>query len=253
MTTNLERFARRNRQYWYVDGVNEVIDGILFILLGLLFYARSLVSTDSHLAEAYSTAQNILLTAGIGVSIVFIRWLKERSTYPRTGYISYQPMTKKQIWTRVGVSIGIFLLLTITLIFCFFIFPVARRILFIGILWLPFLMGVALGANWIFLGVRNDMKRFYLIGGISLLVGFGLGYLSVKMLPTIAIPSAVFLIDSYGQMPYELISPFKIISYQVIFQAAIYCGLMGFVLLISGIFVRHAYLHQNPVLPEEQP
>ena len=252
MNTNPEYFAQRNRRYWHIDGINEIISGILFIFLGLLLYAKSLSSADSRLMEIFSTAQNILLTAGTLICIVLVRWLKERFTYPRSGYISYPSMTKKQFLIRAGISIGVFFVLSIILIFSFLTFPAARSILFIGILWLPFLIGIVLGAYWVFLGMQNDLKHFYLMGGVSLMAGLGLGYLSAQTLSTIVLPFAVFLGDPYGPMPYELISPAKIIFNQVIFQGAVYFGVMGFVSLVSGIFVRQAYVRQNPVLPEEQ-
>jgi len=253
MTANLEHFAQRNRRYWYIDGISEIFTGVLFSLLGLLLYGRSLVSANSHLTAIFSTTQNILLTAGIGVGIVFVRWLKERSTYSRSGYVSYPQMTKKQIWTRAGFSIGIFLLTAITLIFCFLTFPTFRKLLVVAPLWLPLLISVVLGVNWIVLGLRNDIKRFFLIGGFALLTGIILGYMSLQTLSTIVIPPAAITSDPYGQMPSEIVPLIKIVFHQVILQGAICSGVIGFISLISGAVTRFIYLRQNPILSEEQP
>jgi hypothetical protein len=160
-------------------------------------------------------------------------------------------MSKKRIWITAGISIGFFFLITIILILSFLTFPAARSTLLIGILWLPSLIGVVLGTYWIILGLRNDIKHFYLIGGFSLAAGLGLGYLSAQLFSTIVLPAEVFLSDPYGPMPNELIPHVKTIFSQVLYQGAIYFGLMGFISLVSGIIVHQAYLRENPALPEE--
>ena len=98
MKTQLDHFARRARSYWYMDGLPEILVGVLPLLMALISFGRSNAVPGSPLARTISTANNLLLTIGLGAGIWFIQRQKERSTYPRTGKVVHQAMPARKKW-----------------------------------------------------------------------------------------------------------------------------------------------------------
>ncbi len=80
---------RRIRRYWLEDGLAELGIGCLFAAVGLAFVVGALASTDTARAIAVAA---ILAVVGVGTIAArfLIRAVKERVTYPRTGYVEYR-------------------------------------------------------------------------------------------------------------------------------------------------------------------
>lgn len=85
---DIDGLQRRVRRYWYEDGLTEIAAGCLALLVGLLFFVEVIAPTlpDNFTAVALS----ILIIVGVWVANRVVATLKERLTYPRTGYVSYR-------------------------------------------------------------------------------------------------------------------------------------------------------------------
>lgn len=249
MKTQLDHFARRARSYWYMDGLPEILVGVLLLLMALISFGRSNAVPGSPLARTISTANNLLLTIGLGAGIWFIQRQKERSTYPRTGKVVHQAMPARKMWLRLFISVGVFILITLALIASFFISPSFRGGLINAQLWLPLGISAFFGAVLI-AAARDGIKRFYVFGGLSLITGFGLWwYTSANTLST-RMPSNL-LNDPWGPMPPELSTLFLNNMNQAFTEVAILTGILGCAFLISGIISRVMYLRQNPLSMDE--
>jgi len=90
---------RRARGYWFVDGVAEIAGGVSLVLCGALLYAA--VATG---AEWMGTAALVVLIAGFPVSAWVVRAVKERITYPRTGYVEYQKPSRMRMFAAAAVG-----------------------------------------------------------------------------------------------------------------------------------------------------
>lgn len=88
----------RPKRYWHVDGIPELIMGLVWILWGgALLLGDALPRRSGARAAYWLIAFGILVFSGWA-----IRRLKERLTYPRTGYIEYRdPGPRVRLLTRL--------------------------------------------------------------------------------------------------------------------------------------------------------
>ena len=163
---DLNKTIRRSTQYWFDDGLVELLMGILFAVIGLLFWWQTTVSSfESAIVSAL--ALPVIIIAGSLLLGAALRWLKQRLVYPRTGYITYQKPTKKQrnlSWILGGL-IGVLVALTITQLDLS-----ELTAAFIG-------TGIAVGL--FMLGFRIGLIRFHLLAVWSVAVGVVISFLGV--------------------------------------------------------------------------
>lgn len=92
---------KRTKRYWYVDGFAEIAVGILLMILMLFNQAVSLVNQQiAQIILRVIALPALIILGGRAISRIVSR-LKEKYTYPRTGYVSYQPKDRSQRWKRV--------------------------------------------------------------------------------------------------------------------------------------------------------
>jgi len=80
---------RRALGYWFVDGVAEIAGGTAILICGALLYAA--VATG---IEQLGTLSLLVLIGAFPVTAWIVRKVKERITYPRTGYVAYPPPSR---------------------------------------------------------------------------------------------------------------------------------------------------------------
>lgn len=184
-TDLLTQTKRRAVQYWYVDGTFEFNFGGLCLLLALYFLA---------LAKLQDTLAGWLLNAGLVLVLVFggfgINWLvmrlKEKVTFPRTGYIALKRERGKK---RIGMLlvVGILSGLTATLltmgmvslstdVIITFIKAAPRPLSL-----MPAVSGVLFGLSLVIVAIRTAIPRFYLAALLSLGIGAALMYSGLDM------------------------------------------------------------------------
>lgn len=160
MDPDLKELQKRTKRYWYTDGLNEIAFGLICVVLSLYFLAQVLLPLDSLLANLL-TAGFILLVLG---SAFLTRWIvttiKERLTYPRTGYVSYAKPGARQNW--LAAILG---LLFATLLVAFFATHPA------SLAWMSAASGLVFAAVWAVLANRLGLSRFYLLAGAALIFG----------------------------------------------------------------------------------
>ena len=90
MNSEVDQIIRRTYGYYFEDGLVELGLGILFIASGLLFLTWSTLQAAS-LQGAVLALVSILIVVG---GVYGLRWaigrIKERVSYPRSGYASYR-------------------------------------------------------------------------------------------------------------------------------------------------------------------
>jgi len=80
----IERTQQRTRGYWYSDGITELVGGVALALVGLPMIVASRTGID-----ALSTIALIGMIVLFPLSARAIRYLKDRITHQRTGYVKY--------------------------------------------------------------------------------------------------------------------------------------------------------------------
>lgn len=202
---NVSDVEKRIIRYWYTDGIAELIGGGMFLLLGLYFAAQEFMGQNSLASGLLQASLALLMIGGAFVSRRLVNALKTRLTYPRTGYVEYQVNEKQMKWRRVWAFALAFVISALTMIF-------VRTFQIIDSM--VAVTGVAVGLILVFLRAKSaGVTRFYLLGGISFVLGLAL---SISELPN----------------GYSL---------------ALFYGLMGVCFLVSGGITLGWYLHENPL------
>jgi hypothetical protein len=166
MNHDLKEPGLRAVRYWYVDGTFELAFGGLCLLLAVYFYAQAALA-DSWMAGLLSGLLVLVLIGGGYLVNRLTRALKERLTYPRTGFVSYQRERGMRRGLRIAVAFAGSALIAGLLV----LFVAGRPN---GFEFMPGVTGLVFGAVIAFIGHRTALPRFYLLAALSLVFGAGL-------------------------------------------------------------------------------
>ncbi|MBK8902924.1 MAG: hypothetical protein IPM53_17170 [Anaerolineaceae bacterium] len=163
---DLNKTIRRTQQYWFEDGLVELLLGLLLLVLSGLFWWQ--VATDSEYAALVGgIAMPFIIVLGAILMGVTLRWLKQRLVYPRTGYVTYAKPTNKQrgLSAVLGFVIGAAMALTITQL------ELAELT--------PAFIGAGMGLALFMLGNRVGLLRFHLLALWAVASGIIIAFLGV--------------------------------------------------------------------------
>lgn len=149
MSQEIDKTTRRVFRYWYSDGFTELTMGGLFVLVGVLLYALATTPSGSPIIVVLSIGIPGLVLGGGYLARRILGSLKERVTYPRTGYVAYR--TKEGDRGR-WIVIASVLVLGLLLAFA----PV-------WVSQIPLVEGVIMCTIFVYLGFRFGVIRFYLL------------------------------------------------------------------------------------------
>jgi hypothetical protein len=106
MNPSMTDYTKRTRQYWWIDGLAEIAFGLQ---LGLLTVYHILTQYFSSLGWG-------IMAAFLGIVFILVGflainkgllWVKERITFPRTGYVRYPNKRATSRKRRIIIAIGI--------------------------------------------------------------------------------------------------------------------------------------------------
>lgn len=156
MADQVDHIAGRTRAYYYVDGLPEIAVGLLLLAAGGALQFWHDLQEGGWLGGLLAAGAILLLVAGGYALGRLVQSLKERFTYPRTGYATLRqeadPNTQR-LWLLALFAVAIFALL----------FPRADE--------LPMGIGVFFGAMLAYLGYRGQVRRFYFLAAAAVLAG----------------------------------------------------------------------------------
>ena len=148
MPDELKNMIQRTERYWYIDGLSEIGAGLMITLMAGWILAAGSFPDGSPYVWLLAIGQPLLILAAWWLVSRGVKALKERLTYPRTGYVSYP---------RRGKSKRIVAALTAAplaaLIAVFSSFPAAAN-------FTPLLVGIAMGTALFFIGWQMNLLRF---------------------------------------------------------------------------------------------
>jgi hypothetical protein len=167
MSNTYKEIEQKTRQYWYVDGTAEIFIGLLLAVTGALVLAMEQLPPGSWQRLSLVAGMMVIVLGGAWLGSKLVRAVKARVTYPRTGYVSYRKPSRQRRLRNFLIMIPIAALWTaVVLIF-------GQGL----IAWVPLLDGLVFGAILWVLGI--GLLRFYLLAGLSLLVGGILAYIQI--------------------------------------------------------------------------
>lgn len=207
-TNEIKEVEQRVKRYWYTDGIAELAGGGMFLLLGLYFGIQGHLGEQSLTSVILQVSLALLMIGGAFGARRLINTLKTRLTYPRTGYVEYRVNEKEAKVRRYWVAGAAMMVAIASILLVDYIRSLDAMVLVTGLL-----VGI------IFIALRgksSGLKRFYLLGGFSILLGIALSFSGLSQA----------------------------------YNLGLFYGLVGIVILISGGLVLRWYLGQNP-LPGE--
>jgi hypothetical protein len=213
MNNKIQETQKRLFRYDYVDGTPDLAFGGLCLVMTICFFIFAKFPGLSS-----STSSVIIFWVVFCGGSFLISWLsqrlKERFTYPRTGYVAYRrqgrPIKRTtQLLIRIGLP-----LLTVILLALLFLnrskFPAQSQDQAIYLN--PGLLGFLFSGIFAISGWKIPLPRYYLIAAAVFLI------------------SAAFLVSgSGGTLGMALLS-----------------GVMSLILFVSGGLTFRAYLRRNP-------
>jgi hypothetical protein len=177
MDTQIDTVIKRARGYWFVDGFTEITAGGLFILLAVVFLIRWNTTQSFFSSQFLSTAGEIaaLKLVGFLVAVLILWWLKDRFTYPRTGYVRGNRITVTQVLVLFRNVILFLLLPILALIAVALLIASAGRVLSSMPVWFPMGIGLIWAILLVVGGKWTGLRRFEIIGALVLLSGIAIG------------------------------------------------------------------------------
>ena len=160
MAKNIDNVVRQTYRYFYEDGLVEMALGLLFIAVGLWLVIWSGLTSSTLSGLFLAIGLPLLIFGGALVFKRVIKKLKERITYPRTGYVSYrQNQPDRGRWFVLGIA---------------FLLAIAALLLPDSFNQMSVIVGTLMGVIFVYMGYRVEIWRFYLVGAIALILGIGL-------------------------------------------------------------------------------
>lgn len=166
----ITKTQRRTRGYWFSDGITEIVGGIALALVGLPMFLA--VRTGIEMLSTMALMAMILL---FPLSARVVRFLKDRITHPRTGYVKYPaPSMSRRVKSMIAAGAVAVAMVILALVWGdFSLDGVVGRALLWG-------TGAGVGIAFAIRGIQMRMPRFLLSAAIVLggtvwlaLKGFG--------------------------------------------------------------------------------
>ena len=163
MSNRIEDIQKQTFRYYYEDGLVELAVGILFAVIGFNTWLVSIAPKGTPLAIAAWVALPVLTIGGIFFVQRFVKNLKERLVYPRTGYIAYDTKPNPYRWLVMVIPMVVIALAIL--------FPDSRfnRESVMG--------GILLCVILVSIGAQVKLRRLIAIGIFGLVLGISMAFL----------------------------------------------------------------------------
>ena len=164
MTNEIDKVIQRTHRYWYEDGLAEIAAGCMFVSCGLFLVMMRFVRPGSPLACVVAIGFTILVAfGGLAVSRV-VKAVKNRVTYPRTGYVSYRRPESNRRRRIVVASLGVVGIGVLGIVLSIADAPT-------WLMSMAMVQGLIIGAVLLYIGRRLGLTRFYALAFLSALIG----------------------------------------------------------------------------------
>jgi hypothetical protein len=247
MEKQIETAVKRGRSYWFSDGFTEMAAGIFFLLLGGVILFRGIAGKNAALSQFASTAVDIgvVKLVALLVAVLVIWWLKDRFTYPRTGFAQGTSVILGAILAFIRNAVLIAVLPLAGLIAALIFVPSVRIIFATMPAWFPMGIGIFLGILCYASGEWMGLRRFRIVGMLMLLTGLVVGAWQI----TIGFPNLTaeaLQADWLGPMPQSLRAPLDDILGRFFAGVGGWTLAAGIFFLVSGFATLLRYRKENP-------
>lgn len=167
----IENIIRNTRRYWYIDGLSEIAGGLIIFLGGFSYYLVSIMNNSALKYILLTVLQPVIIIGGSLLARKILPLIKERLTYPRTGYLTFKRPARNNRWKRIFLVVSVAVATSVLVTFITDALP--ERLL-------PFITSCFLMIFSVYLGYQNAVPRFYWTGLFMLLLGAWIAYLNLS-------------------------------------------------------------------------
>lgn len=177
--TTVKQARQRAFRYKYEDGLVEIAQSIVYVVLGALMWLFDTFKSPS--AGKWWFALSVIgfsMLAAVGVMIL-VRHTKSRLVYPRTGQVTYKPDAQEE--KRNGfLVIGAALVIAFAAIFLdgWYTSPTA-------------IVGAGISLTLVFTSLRTGIRRMQLVAILPLLISLAFAYVDYDITQASAISIGV--------------------------------------------------------------
>ena len=245
MNIQIDTVVKRARGYWFVDGFIEIAAGVLFLLLAGIVLFHGYTPQDSFTSWFLSMAGEVVIAKlfGILTAILVLWWLKDRFTYPRTGFVRGNRVTVAQVLIIIR-NVILFLLLPIFgLLLASMLIASESAVLSSMPVWFPVGLGILWTVLFVLAGEWMGLRRFRLLGILILLAGAFVGVWQFLIgLPKFPANAQEIILQS---------SMLESISRTFSSMGALIL-VTGIILILSGVITFLGYRKENPTPYSEE-
>jgi hypothetical protein len=162
-TPDLVDIARRPQRYWDIDGLPELIMGLLWMVWGGAWVLGDRMS-HHPLIRIYWTFVPALLAFSGFLAVAIIKRLKARLTFPRTGYVEWKEPSLAERLGAAGVAVVTAMVLVM----------VARTGVRTGQSVAP-LLGVIVSLAFVVASLRQRAPHYLALAGVAVTLGLAFG------------------------------------------------------------------------------
>ena len=165
---DLDDIARRPERYWNIDGLPELMIGLLWVVWGGAWLVGQALPYDWRRTTYWLVVPPTLAVAGMAMAWATQR-LKERVTFPRTGYVVWmEPDRRTRL--RVGATV-----LAVAGILALFILTKETQSIETST---PAVVTVILSLSFVVAGVRQRAPHFLALGGVAVALAIAIARLT---------------------------------------------------------------------------
>ena len=158
MDKDIKALQLRSVQYFFSDGLAELSGAAICMLLSIYFLILQVVPASQG---GFAIFFLLVFVAAFGIRKLMF-WYRERSTYPRTGFVEPK---KRQDRRLLGIEICFTVLLL-----GFMLYTILRGTQTMA--WMPAISGIVFAFIFALMGSRTKLVRFYFLAGFCLVLGF---------------------------------------------------------------------------------
>ena len=158
MDKDIKALQLRSVQYFFSDGLVELGGAATCMLLAIYFLILQVVPASQG---GFAIFFLLVFVAAFGIRKLMF-WYRERSTYPRTGFVEPK---KRQDRRLLGIEICFTVLLL-----GFMLYTILRGTQTMA--WMPAISGIVFAFIFALTGSRTKLVRFYFLAGFCLVLGF---------------------------------------------------------------------------------
>ena len=163
MDKGLDAPKIRAIQYWFADGLAELSGAAICLLLAIYFIVLQILPASQG---SFPLIFLFMFIAAFGIRKVMF-WFRQRSTYPRTGFVELKKGWEDRRLLIVAIGFTILLL-------GFMLFTILQGLQ--TVMWMPILGGVIFAFLFALAGYRTKLVRFYFLAGFCLVLGVFLAF-----------------------------------------------------------------------------